>query len=75
MGVEMSFQPQMSDSPKTEEQWDERFGGALENAGGSNLFETFGNDMDTVNAADPKCVGLFSMAKVTTNISFQVSIM
>lgn len=41
---------------KTEEQWDERFGGALENAGGSNLFETFGDDMDTVNAADPKCV-------------------
>lgn len=41
---------------KNEEDWDGRFGGALENAEGSVLFETFGEDLAAVQAADPKTV-------------------
>jgi hypothetical protein len=41
---------------KTEAQWDERFGGAKENSEESNLFETFGEDLEAVMNADPATV-------------------
>lgn len=41
---------------KNEDQWTERFGDALENAEGSNFFETYGADFEAVTAADEKTV-------------------
>jgi hypothetical protein len=43
-------------STRTEEEWDARFGGALDNSGGSTFFETFGEDFEAVTAADPLTV-------------------
>jgi hypothetical protein len=43
-------------STRTEEEWDARFGGALDNSGGSTFFETFGEDFAAVEAADPLTV-------------------
>lgn len=43
-------------SNKTEDQWLERFGDALETAEGTTLHETFGSDLEAVQAADPMTV-------------------
>jgi hypothetical protein len=43
-------------STRTEEEWEARFGGALDNSGGSTFFETFGEDFEAVTAADPLTV-------------------
>ena len=41
---------------KNEDQWDERFGDAVENSEGSTFFETYGDDFEAVKAADPATV-------------------
>ena len=41
---------------RTEDEWNDRFGDAKENAYGSTLFETYGKDLEAVKSADPACV-------------------
>jgi hypothetical protein len=41
---------------KTEEEWLKRFGDPQDNPGGSVLFETIGEDLEIVQAADPLTV-------------------
>lgn len=43
-------------SQKTEDEWLDRFGDSLDNSEGSTLFETYGDDLATVEAADPLTV-------------------
>lgn len=53
---------------KTEEDWDARFGGAIETSEGTTHHETYGADLEAVEAADPMTVWTIVEGDETDNL-------